>query len=642
MAAATALAHRHLVSLVLAHLSDMTYKGRRQNGPHQPVVFLELRPTLVPSICVNKLWAEVGTSILWNRYPYLPALKDMSLSRRTWYAEKVESVFVSAPSLASAEDMQYLGKLDWPRLKRLELEVDWARHSHIIQPMLHRDMEHLDISAIQSEGSPQSSIDAFLAAVRTSCPNLRTLHMAPDTIDPRNLVQASVLLDLLDSAPKIKDVSVLNAGLSGNDLLLRKLIQWPALTALEVDLDPGLDLLPFLHYCRKASSPFISLNHLHVMCYPEIALALPALLPNVTQLSIDMARLPDLPSAVSDVTLLDDLLTEVTQCRHLQLLRINIGQLAADFPANDNMPVLHGSSLENLAVACPNLADLTLRASEPAAIDASDISPSHFETFCRNLPQLTQLSLKLHPQTTMTLEESALPILGKHCPRLETVRLKIALQLPSLTEAADTSKFNHCESGTSMDIPVTSDTPLFPQLIHLGLACPQTVLSVAASTYVNAPDLQPVSTADPWLEEELVRSWAHSLLRHFPKLDILEAWGDWTGQENESLNYFLPREEPLASTWEFLSGAEQDLWADVHDDTDELERWDSDFEQGISFRGSGDWDRASLINEYPSIAGSGFLETFEEEPEDMVTPIDGKEEWSTSGESRATTILNSH
>jgi hypothetical protein len=65
MAALAALANHHILSRILLSLSDMKYKERRQYGPEQPVEFLEFRPTLVPAILVNKLWAEEGTSILW-------------------------------------------------------------------------------------------------------------------------------------------------------------------------------------------------------------------------------------------------------------------------------------------------------------------------------------------------------------------------------------------------------------------------------------------------------------------------------------------------------------------------------------------------------------------------------------------------
>jgi hypothetical protein len=63
------------------------------------------------------------------------------------------------------------------------------------------------------------------------------------------------------------------------------------------------------------------------------------------------------------------------------------------------------------------------------------------------------------------------------------------------------------------------------------------------------------------------------------------------GHDNECLNYFLPIEEVLASTWEFLSGAEQDLWDD--DEEEEDNSWHS-------YESVDDWDAASYLNEYPT------------------------------------------
>ncbi|KAL5472567.1 hypothetical protein PMIN07_000575 [Paraphaeosphaeria minitans] len=127
------------------------------------------------------------------------------------------------------------------------------------------------------------------------------------------------------------------------------------------------------------------------------------------------------------------------------------------------------------------------------------------------------------------------------------------------------------------------------------------------------------------LEEDLVRSWARPLLAHFPRLEILEAWGDFSGEDNESLNYLLPTQEILASTWEFLSGIEQDLWEDDED------IFKDSFEEGDSWHSLEDWEKASLINEfafgedgpedvhevYPDM---GKLALRDEEPEGMITP----------------------
>lgn len=652
MATSRALADRSIVSLVLHHLSDMKYKDRRQSGPDQPVEFLEFRPTLVPSILVNKLWADEGTSVLWKRYPHLPAMAHTTTERQQWYANKVERLFVLSPSPDSGEDLVFLKRLDWPKLKYLELEVDWKRHGSSLQHMLHANLEHLEISTAQSGGSTYIA-ETLLLTLINSCKSLRSIHFGHDAIDSNDPIHHQVLRNLLEEKESVTEFSIMNANFFGKDLLFRRLSQRAGLEALEIDLDPGLQLLPLLQEPTSSHALFLSLHRLHVMCYPEIALALPAHLLVVEKLSLDIARIPDCLVQDSDPAILNGLLSSLVQCPKLQQLKVNIGQLATDFPSIGSLPGLNGASLIEFATACSNIKDISLLASEPAAIDASNISSAQFEQFCQLLPHLTNLSLKLHPRTTMALEDSALHCLGRHCPQLEVLRLKVALQLPSLLSRTHTPSTAHNGSALSSstsgaesnlhggaigDIEVNNTgaslallpQPLFPNLGHLALARPQTVLSVAASTYAASMTSKSSSTTDPWLEEELVRCWAHSLLQDFPRLDILEAWSDWTGQDNDSLNYFLPLEEPLASTWEFLSGIEQDLWDDGEDGfIDESERWNEDFEEGISIRGSGDWDRASLINEFPDMAGSGCRETYEEEPEDMVTPVDGRQHWLT-------------
>jgi hypothetical protein len=650
MATATALADRHIVSTILRHLSDMKYQARRQEGPDQPVDFLEFRPTLVPSILVNRLWADEATSILWKRYPHLAALEDMQAARRQWYAQKVEQLFILSPPPESGEDLSYLEQLDWPNLKDLELEADWKRHGTSLQHMLHQNLEHLEISAAQS-GDSVYIAETLLPTLFASCDNLRSISIGPDTIDPKKPIHNQILSDLLDAKPSIRDIRIMNANVFGKDLLFGRLIHRPGLEALEIDLDPGLQLLPLLQDPGSSSNSFASLRKLHIMCYPEVALALPAHLPNVRQLSMDVARIPEQLVQDTDIVLFNDLLSSLGQCHHLELLKVNIGQLATDFPSIKFMPILDGTSLIDFATSCQNIKDITLLVSEPAAINASNISSAQFDQFCQRVPGLTQLSLKFHPGTTMALEETALQSLGKHCPQLEVLRLKIALQLPSLvtldSSSARSSQENHSPSQVSDDyVEITafsihapsSIKPLFSSLNHLAIARPQTVLSVAADNYASSSVSQSSSGADTWVEEELVRCWARPLLLHFPRLDILEAWSDWTGHDNDSLNYFLPLEEPLASTWEFLSGIEQDLWDDEHDEPD---RYDDDFEGGISFdnRGSGDWDLASLANEFQDaqdFADSGYLEPYEDEPENMTTPIDDRAGWFAYTDSKLT------
>ena len=167
MAAETAMTNRLVVLNVLHHLSDMTYKDRRQYGPDQPVEFLEFRPTLVPSILVNRLWADAGTSILWRRYPHLPALKDMSLERKQYYASKVHHVFALSPPPESTDLPNYLEGLTWPNLRILELEVDFMRHGVYFASMLDAGLEQLEISGFQS-GGPKDFSEVVLSALLVS------------------------------------------------------------------------------------------------------------------------------------------------------------------------------------------------------------------------------------------------------------------------------------------------------------------------------------------------------------------------------------------------------------------------------------------------------------------------------------------
>jgi hypothetical protein len=150
---AAAMMDPQIVSTILRHLSDMKYKDRRQYGPDQPVQFLEFRPTLVPSILVNKLWADEGTAVLWKRYPHLPVLRNMTFERRQYYANKVEHLFVLSPSNGELETLDYLEGLQWPNLKSLELEVDFHQHGDKCLAMLHTGLEYLEISGFQSGGS---------------------------------------------------------------------------------------------------------------------------------------------------------------------------------------------------------------------------------------------------------------------------------------------------------------------------------------------------------------------------------------------------------------------------------------------------------------------------------------------------------
>lgn len=644
-AAADAMADRRIVSLILHLLSGMKYKERRQRGPDQPVEFLEFRPTLVPSILVNKLWAEEGTSILWKRYPHVPALKGMTLERRQWYANKVEGLYVLGPSLEDNEDLSYLEELVWPRLRNLELEVDWRIHGKSLGSVLHPGIKHLELSGPQS-GNAKFVAQVIFPALFTPCKHLESIQFGPDTIDSQDPVHNQALGDLLDSVPSIAALRIKNTGFFGNGPLFARLSNRPGLEVLEIDLDPGVQLQSL--FSPTALSPsFPSLKRLHVMCYPEVAFALPARLRSIKDLQLDVARVPTQPAQDSDISILDDLLNAISQCSELESLRVNIGQLGSDAPSALSYPQLSGSALVQLATGCFRLQDLNLLASEPFAIDGSRISSTQFEEFCRQSPLLENFSLKVHPGTVGSLEQTALQSLGKYCPMLTMLRIKMGSHLPGIhTEHDSTAAFplksnssdqidviRHDRTATATcDIilnPITPSTgPHFPHLTHLALSRPQSPLSIATSAYRSPyrSKFSPVGNVS--LEDDLVRPWAECLVAHFPRLEILEAWGDSTGQDNESLNYFLPLEEPLASIWEFLSGVEQDLWVDedMEDLAGSIEDWDADYEDDFNFDslGSGeDWKRASLINEYPTeqvMFASGHSEGFEEEPEGSMTP----------------------
>lgn len=656
MAATDAMADHRIVSLILRLLSDMKYKERRQRGPDQPVEFLEFRPTLVPSVLVNKLWAEEGTSILWRRYPHLPALREMNLERRQWYANKIERLYVLGPPLEDGEDLTYLEGLTWPRLKNLELEVDWRTHGKSLGSLLHPGISHLEFSGSQT-GDAKYIAEVVLPALLRPCQHLHSIHFGPDAIGSQHPVHNQVLSDLLDSVPSITAIRIKNTYFFGKDLLFARLSNRPGLEVLEIDLDPGLQLHSLFASPTAPSSSFTSLKRLHVMCYPEIALALPAHLRLIEEVQFDVARIPNQPPQDSDISILDDLLSALSQCPKLHVLKVNVGQLASHLPSSSSFPLLSGATLVKLATSCCRLQDLNLIASEPAAIDGSRISSAHFEEFCKQAPLLKKLSLKTHPSTVIALESTALLSLGMHCSRLEMLRLKIALHLPTVAVLGHVShgydeSVAAISSGSSIRIadpqvitgngqsgmantprqtisdPGASMTrPRFPHLTHLGLSRPRSPLSTISDAYVSSSTSQFGPMGDLSLEEGLVLPWAQCLVAGFPCLEILEAWGDSTGNDNESLNYFLPLEEPLASTWEFLSGVEQDLW---EDDVDELEGsiedWDADYEVDTTFDNYGggeDWKRASLINEYPTEAvtiDGGYSEVYEEEPEGMVTP----------------------
>ena len=644
MAATTAMMNRHIVSTILHHLSDMKYKDRRQRGPDQPVELLEFRPTLVPAILVNKLWADAGTSVLWKRYPHLPALKFMDMERRQYYANKVHQIFSLSPPPGHPETLDYLDNLEWSSLKSLELEVDFIGHGAKFLNMLHPGLEHFELSGMQSGGATYFA-DVVLPSLFAKPRNLKSIRFGPGVFPDDDSVHAGTMFEHLDNVQSINTIEVKSAGFMSIDSLFTRLSQRAGLEALEIDLEPGIFLLPQLEGPNALPSPFSSLKRLDIMCYPEIALSLIGHLSALEELQLDICRIPEQPVQDSDFTIFDDLFAQLSSnCPHLRFFKLSVGALAFDFPSVSSFPRLTGSSLVTLAQHCPMLEVLNVFATEPSAIDGSGISSDEFDAFCKSLPQLQSLILKLLPSTASALAETALRSLGNHCHELNVLRLKIPFQLPYLpvsslvpqilvsapgTPALELdnglqSAPHVCSLGVTEDSsrslddlsPISDITKsveaLFPRLTHLALARPETVLAIADDSF-TASSASYSEIVDPELEEELVRSWAHALLTHFPRLEILEAWGDWAGQDNESLNYFLPTEEILASTWEYLSGAEQDLWDD-DEEGEEDGSWPT-YESGD------DWDAASYLNEFTDVArpvlGPGEVE---DEPEGMLTP----------------------
>lgn len=403
------------------------------------------------------------------------------------------------------------------------------------------------------------------------------------------------------------------------DALFARLSQREGMEGLEIDLDPGVALLPFLTGPNALSTPFNSLKRASIMCYPEIALELPGHLRKIEELQLDIARIPSSSPQSADFTILDDMIVQLSQCNELRSLKVGIGAVALDFPSSTLFPKLSGSSLVQLAKTCPKLEDINLLAI--SGIDGATISTEDFDSFCRLLPRLRNLTLKFNPTTATALQTTALQSLGQHCQKLEVLRLRIVLELPTLPVIEPVPRILLSSEETSPELLSQKDVqPLFRRLTHLAFCRPDTALAPVAESFSSSVSSASTSAVDPGLEAELVRIWAHPLLAHFPYLDILEAWGDFSGHDNESLNYFLPTQEILASTWEFLSSIEQDLW-----EIDE-----ESFEEDNSWNSLEDWERASLMNEILVEEEGGYIEdvrvdmaklaVYEDEPEDMVTP----------------------
>ena len=126
---------------------------------------------------------------------------------------------------------------------------------------------------------------------------------------------------------------------------------------------------------------------------------------------------------------------------------------------------------------------------------------------------------------------------------------------------------------------------------------------MARNTFPTAA--RPSFSSIPLNEEQVVRDWTRPLCVHFPRLEKLEAWGDWTGSDNYSLNYLLPMKALLPITWEFLSGFKQDLFdgEDVAEEVEtEADKCGGDTagrpDFGIQNKDA-DWEHVSLVDEFP-------------------------------------------
>ncbi|OCL10407.1 hypothetical protein AOQ84DRAFT_362444 [Glonium stellatum] len=529
MATQRALEMPAIVSNILHQLSEMKYKVKRQYSPEDPVESVEFRPTLVPSVLVNRLWADEGTCVLWGNYPHIPALASMAPERRQYYANKVRKIFTISPPPGSMSSLEYLADLQWPLLKSLEMEVDFARHGDQIRSMLHPQLEHLEISGYMSEG--QEYFKQFLLpTIFGLCENLKSIRFGPGELDvPEDLLHSSFLQMHLEWTPSLTNIEIRSGRFVEKDPLFYYLGQRPGLEGLEMDLEPGLDLVPTM---QNATVPlFQNLKRLTLMSYPEVAHALIKHLGAVENLELDICRIPEQPVCDADIAVIDTTLCLFSHCPRLRRLTLGFAGLANNCPSETNRLALNGASLISLSSTCPKLTHLNIF-SQPSSIDASGISSNDFDSFCANLSHLERLSLKLHPPTASALSASALKSLSTHCSNLSNLRLKVAFDLSALS------------------IPTTAKpNVLFPFLKELGFARPD------------------VGTD---FEDAVVHAWGAVLETQFPQLEVLEAWGDWAGEGNESLIYVEPLDNSLGSVWEFLSGVEQNLW----EEEDEEEGWE--------------------------------------------------------------------
>ncbi len=544
----------------------------------------------------------------------------MQHNRRQTYANKVEKLHLSNRSDESENDFDYLKGLRWPHLRSLELELDVQPYALGFGTLLHAGLESLAITGTQS-GDSAYLAEVTLPSLLGPCRKLKRIQFGPDAFSPQEPLHANVLAYHFDSLPNLEDVDLLMSSITGKDLLFGHLSQRQNLKSLAIDLDPGLTLLPLFSGPNALQAPFPSLERLQIVCDPEIALALPAHLFALKELRLAVERLPSEQIRLSDLSILDDVVTSLLVCPNLELLEVNIGNLAVGFPtAQLNLPI-SGAALIKLANSCPNLRSIDLAALDPSAIDGSGISSIHFEDFCKALPHLEELSLKLHPTTATILQQTALPSLARHCPNLEILRMGIPLQLPNLPLYGEephsiasgkdiitppqTKEDHRPDSHQSLPptirlVSETPDTPSatppatiipqFPNVTQLSFARPDTLLNTRST----------ITLAD---EEDLIHAWAQSLFTHFPRLEQLEAWGDSMGRDKRVLTYVLPMEDILETTWEFLSGVEQSLWQDEGDEDDVFtpESFGKDAYVLSPGTGVSDWEVASEMNEFHAI-----------------------------------------
>ncbi|KAH6612760.1 hypothetical protein C7974DRAFT_84934 [Boeremia exigua] len=623
MASAEATTNRDIVSLILHHLAGIIDRHRHQPSLDHPVELLELRHSLLPAILVNSLWADAATSVAWKQNPNLSAFKWMQHDRRQLYANKVEQLQLSDPQDESDDEYEFLKDLAWPNLKSLELDLDWRSHQHNLRGLLHADLESLAVTGLQSGGSAYVA-QVTLPALFGPCQNLRRIQFGPDTFGSQDPVHASFLACHLDTLPNLEEVDVLMSGIVGKDLLFGHLSKRQGLKSLAIDLDPGLRTLPLFSGPSALQKPFSALERLQIVCDPEIALALPSHLFSLKELRLAVERQPSGELRLSDLSILDDVVTSLLACPNLELLEVNIGNLAVGFPTAHLNLLASGAALVKLAACCPKLRSIDLAALDPSSIDGSGISSAHFEELCKGLPNLEELSLKLHPTTATILQTTALPSLARYCPKLQILRIGVPLQLPVLPlyggvsqpvarsdiiTPTQTKYDQRPDSPQAMSStiklvaaidtpsasPATTSIPLFPNLTQLSFARPETLLSRGSNITLAA-------------EEDLIHAWAQSLFTHFPLLEQLDAWGEFSGRNRRSMSYILPMEDILETTWGFLSGVEQSLWQDGDEEEGEADDFSpASFGQDAYVLSPGpferlvvsDWEMASQMEEFP-------------------------------------------